>query len=48
VVKRPGPIQRIVTVVYLSFATAIALAGLGCVLFTVVLFVQWSVEAALP
>lgn len=46
--KRPGPIQRVVTTVYLTVATIIALTGLGCALFTLVLLVQWTVEASLP
>lgn len=46
--RRIGPIQRIATTVYLTAATVLALAGLGCALFTLVLVVQWAVEASLP
>ena len=45
---RPGPIERIFTIVYLTAATGMALAGLGCLLFTLALFAQWAVEAQLP
>lgn len=45
--RRPGPVQRIFTVVYLTAATAFALTGLACLLFTLALFAQWAAEAAL-
>lgn len=46
--RRIGPVERITRVVYLTLATTMALAGLSCALFTVVLIVQWTVEAMLP
>lgn len=45
--RRIGPVERIATFVYLTFATAMALAGFAVALFTAGLCLVWLVEASI-